>query len=192
MTDTADSVKRYYEEVSYRNIPAGSQPRDPKGTTVTLLGGKVFGPIDVDFTWQELFEPDNKKEPWSAWKPKNQTMNPWDLLAGAFSGHLIDAGLDNSITAFADAVVFVLLHGSDMPNGVGDDMIPAQWIWPRANTAQLYWKRTPGLSNVQAVSCRRNSSSRSCIISTHDRRYAWGRHPSSRACPRTGSQFGMS
>jgi hypothetical protein len=143
MTDAADSVKRYYEEVSYRNTPAGSQPRDPKGTTVTLLGDKVFGPIDVDFTWQELFEPDNKKEPWSAWKPKNQTMNPWDLLGGAFSGYLIDAGLDNTVTAFADAVVFVLLHGSDMPNGTGDDMIPAQWIWPRANNAQLYWKRTP-------------------------------------------------
>ena len=131
------SVQRYYEEVSYRATPASANPAHPKGTTIELLGSQVFGPIDVDSGWGDLFEPGNPDDEWSAWNPKG---GAWDVLAGTFSTYLLDKGLADSITRKADSVLLMVLPGTDDPYPVGDKTLPAQWSWAFANDAQIYWK----------------------------------------------------
>jgi hypothetical protein len=131
------SVKRYYEEVSYRATPASANPAHPKGTTVTLLGGQVFGPIDLDYSWGDLFEHPNPKDLWAAWNPKGDT---WDILGGEFSTFLQDRGLADSITKIADSFVLTVLPGTDDPYTVGDKTWPAQWSWAFAGDSQVYWK----------------------------------------------------
>lgn len=137
MTDAGESVKSYYEEVSFRNTPASANPNDPHGTTVTLLGGQVFGPIDLDYSFGDLFDPANKDDPWSSWNPKGGT---WDILGGSFSGALVDLGLADTVTRLADSVVFAVLPGTDGPYMVGPDSWPAQWSWAMASDAQCYWQ----------------------------------------------------
>lgn len=137
MTDAGQSVKSFYEEVSLRTTPASANPADPKGTTVTLLGGQVFGPIDLDFSFGDLFDPANKDDPWSSWNPKGGT---WDILGGAFSGAILDLGLADTVTRLADSVVFAVLPGTDGPFMVGPDSWPAQWSWAMASDAQCFWK----------------------------------------------------
>jgi hypothetical protein len=137
MTDAGQSVKAFYEEVSFRNTPASANPNDPQGTTVTLLGGQVFGPIDLDYSFGDLFEPANKDDPWSSWNPKGGT---WDILGGSFSAAIVDLGLADAVTRLADSVVLAVLPGTDGPYMVGTDSWPAQWSWAMASDAQFYWK----------------------------------------------------
>jgi hypothetical protein len=61
----ASSVQRYYEEVSYRATPVSPNPAHPKRTTITLLGGSAFGPIDIDYAWGDLFEHPDAKALWA-------------------------------------------------------------------------------------------------------------------------------
>jgi hypothetical protein len=131
------SVARYFEEVSYRNTPASPNPAHPKGTKLTLLGGQVFGPIDLDSSWGDLFDPGDMDDPWSAWNPKGNT---WDVLGGAFSTVLQDRGLGRSVTALADAFMLLVLPATDGPYIVGGKTWPAQWSWAFAADSQVYWK----------------------------------------------------
>lgn len=132
------SVRRYYEEVSYRSTPASPNPAHPKGTTVTLLGGSVFGPIDIDYAWGDLFEHSNPKALWDAWNPKGDT---WDILGGEFSSFLLRQSLSDLITKKADSFVLTVLPATDDPYDVKDDeKWPAQWTWAFAGDCQIYWK----------------------------------------------------
>ncbi|TAK60539.1 hypothetical protein [Methylobacter sp.] len=131
------SVRRYYEEVSYRATPVSSNPAHPKGTTVTLLGGSAFGPIDIDYAWGDLFKPTNPKKPWAPWYPKADT---WDILGGEFSSFLIRQSLVEVVTKKSDSFVLTVLPGTDGPYAVGDKEWPAQWTWGFAGDSQIYWK----------------------------------------------------
>ncbi|MEZ5234225.1 MAG: hypothetical protein R2749_16190 [Acidimicrobiales bacterium] len=132
-----ESVKRYYEEVSARTTPVSTVPADPEGSTVRLLGDRVFGPIDVPWSWGELFDPDNQADQWGSWSPKSGT---WDLFGGTFSSHLVDLGLAEQVFRQADSVVFAVMPGTDDPYTVGDVAWSAQWSWASASDAQLYYK----------------------------------------------------
>ncbi|MCC6433972.1 MAG: hypothetical protein IT196_02995 [Acidimicrobiales bacterium] len=136
LADTGESVLRFYEEVSGRNRPAGTGA-DPKGSTVSLLGGRVFGPIDVPYAWGDLFAPANQSDPWGSWDPKDGT---WDVLGGTFSSHLQDLGLAEQVSRNADSVVFAVLPGTDDPYKVGGKQWSAQWTWAYAGDAQLFHK----------------------------------------------------
>lgn len=131
------SVRRYYEEVSYRATPVSPNPAHPKGTTITLLGGSVFGPIDIDYAWGDLFEHPNPKALWDAWNPKGDT---WDILGGEFSSFLLRQSLQNIITKKADSFVLTVLPATDDPYTVKDKEWPAQWSWAFAGDSQIYWK----------------------------------------------------
>ena len=131
------SVRRYYEEVSYRATPVSPNPAHPKGTTITLLGGSVFGPIDIDYAWGDLFEHPNPKALWDAWNPKGDT---WDILGGEFSSFLLRQSLQNIITKKADSFVLTVLPATDDPYTVADKEWPAQWTWAFAGDSQIYWK----------------------------------------------------
>jgi hypothetical protein len=141
------SVKTYYEEVSFRGTWGSANPKDPKGTTIELLGDRVFGPIDLDYGWGDLFGPGNKADPWAAWNPHGGT---WDLLGGAFSTYLLDRGLADTVTRLADAVVFAILPGTDAPYMVGTESWSAQWSWAFAADAQHYWK-TPTSATFKRI-----------------------------------------
>jgi hypothetical protein len=132
-----NSVLRYYEETSFRNTPASTNPLYPKGTTVKLLGGQIFGPLDISSSWGDLFDPSNMEDPWSAWNPKGDT---WDILGGEFSAFLQDRGLSSSVTQLADAFVLMVLPGTDGPYQMGDKTWPAQWCWAFAGDSQVNWK----------------------------------------------------
>lgn len=131
------SARRFYEEVSFRSAPASNNPTSLKGTTIKLLGGQVFNPIEIDYAWADLFEPFDENDQWSAWKPKPGS---WDLLGGTLSTNLLDRGLADSVTKLADAFIFAVLPGTDAPYKVGDKTWPAQWTWAFAGEAQIYWK----------------------------------------------------
>ena len=135
--DPGQSVKTYYEEVSYRATAASPNPGHPKGTTVRLLGNEVFGPIDLDYSWGDLFYPGDRLDPWGPWHPLGGT---YDLLGDAFSAHIVDRGLANSVTRLADSVIFTILPGTDDPYLVDADSWSAQWSWASAGDAQHYWK----------------------------------------------------
>jgi hypothetical protein len=132
-----ESTKRYYEEVSARSTPASAVAADPDGSTVRLLGDRVFGPLDLPWSWGDLFTPDDQGEPWASWSPKGGT---WDLLGGTFSSHLVDVGLAEQVAHQADSVVFAVLPGTDDPYDVGGDEWSAQWSWASASDAQMYYK----------------------------------------------------
>ncbi|MDP1858337.1 MAG: hypothetical protein Q8K82_06695 [Gemmatimonadaceae bacterium] len=150
LTGAGLSVKSYYEEVSHNKTPSSTNPKDPVGTTVKLLGGQVFGPIDLDYSWGDLFEPDDKNNPWSPWSPKGGT---WNILGGAFSAHLLDRGLADTVTRLANSVVLSVLPGTDGPYQVGEDKWPAQWSWAFAADAQHYWMEAsaPKFTQIPAV-----------------------------------------
>lgn len=136
------SVKAYYEEVSARLSTASANPADPKGSSVTLLGGRVFGPIDLPWSWGELFVPGNQGVPWGSWDPMAGT---WDLFGGTFSSHLVDLsaaepGIDELVCGTADSVVFAVLPGTDDPYTVDDESWSAQWSWASASDAAMYSK----------------------------------------------------
>jgi hypothetical protein len=133
---TGESVLRYYEEVSGRNRPTGGAA-DPKGSTVSLMGGKVFGPLEVPYAWGDLFVAANQADPWGSWDPKAGT---WDILGGTFSSHLQDLGLAEQVSRNADSVVFAMLPGTDDPYKVGDTDWSAQWTWAFAGDAQMFHK----------------------------------------------------
>lgn len=135
--DPGLSVKTYFEEVSYRTTPASANPNHPKGSTIRLLGDQVFGPIDLTYSWGDLFYPSDRTQPWNSWDPGGNT---WDLLGGAFSTLIVDRGLSDSVTRLADAVIFMMLPGTDDPYMVGTDSWSAQWSWASAWEAQHYWK----------------------------------------------------
>jgi len=154
MVGVETSVKRYYEEVSYRSTPASANPAHPKGTTVSLAGGEVFGPVDLDFAWGELFTPGDPKAPFGAWDPLAGT---WDLLGGAFSTFVAgrDAALIDKVLRAIDAVVLAVLPGTDDPVTVGTEMSPAQWSWASASDTQIHWQQAgldiPGVKRIPAV-----------------------------------------
>ena len=77
----AVSVRRYYEEVS-GYVPGAH------GMTVSLVGGQVFGPIDLPYGWGDLFEPrvaPTEDDP--GWYTTNPTGS--DMLAAQASDFLM-------------------------------------------------------------------------------------------------------
>jgi len=133
----AESVRSYYEEVSFRSASGTPGPTHPKGTTVKLVNGAAFGPIDVPYTWTELFAKGDPADPWGAWNP---TGAAWDLLGGCFSDHLNSLGIPETVLRSIDSVVFAMLPASDGPVQVGADTLSAQWSWAYAGAAGRYWK----------------------------------------------------
>ena len=66
--------RRLYEEVSFQSTPASTNPAHPKGTTITLLGDQVFGPIDLHYSWGNLFEHPDPSKQWVALGAKGRHM----------------------------------------------------------------------------------------------------------------------
>ena len=81
------SVRRYYEEVSYRATPCPRIQRT-EGNDNHVAGGWVADGFDIDYAWGDLFEHPNPKALWDAWNPKGDT---WDILGGEFSSFLCAA-----------------------------------------------------------------------------------------------------
>ncbi|MEV4456953.1 hypothetical protein [Microbispora sp. NPDC049633] len=142
---SGDSADRWFREVSYADTPAGAS--GPKGTRIRLLTDAVIGPIDVPYTFTELFAPGDAADSWGSWDPKPGT---WDVLGGTFSSFVRDTplplggGVTRPVMEFADAVVFTILPGTDDPVTVGPTTVGAQWTWAYAGDAQVYWKPADG------------------------------------------------
>ncbi|SDM48243.1 hypothetical protein [Nonomuraea jiangxiensis] len=145
VSTSGDSVDRWFREVSYADTPAAAS--GPKGTRIRLLTDSVIGPIDVPYTFAELFSPGNAADPWGSWDPKPDT---WDVLGGTFSTFVRDTplviggGVTRPVMEFADAVVFTILPGTDELVTVGATTTGAQWTWAYAGDAQVYWKPRDG------------------------------------------------
>lgn len=119
-----DSVKRYYEEVSYRNTPpAAGAPRT--GTTIELAGGRVLGPVDLEEGWGDVFEPKKGGDANSGWltKPTGKA-----VLANAISSWLADQPDGADIMALADSISIVVRSATDSPTMAGTaPPIPTQY-----------------------------------------------------------------
>jgi len=142
---TGDSVDRWFREVSFADTPGTGS--GPKGTRVRLLRDTVIGPIDVPYSFAELFAPGNAADEFGSWDPLPDT---WDRLGGTFSSFVRDnpvvlpGGASRHVMDMADAVVFTILPGSDQPEEVAGTKIGAQWTWAYASDAQVYWKPSDG------------------------------------------------
>jgi len=139
VVDTAGpSVDRFYREASFANTPASASAADPKGTRVRLLGDRVFGPIDVDYAFPDLFSCEDPDAEWPAWLPNGGT---WDVLAGTFSTAVLNERVGGvPLMDLADAVVLTVLPATDDKTTVAGKAVPAQWTWALAGDAQIYWK----------------------------------------------------
>jgi M6 family metalloprotease-like protein len=146
MVQSGDSVKTFYEEVSYSKTPAGSAPKDPHGSSVSLFSNKVYGPLDVDKSWSELFDPADKTDDFSSWNPKGAT---WSYLSNAFSAWLADNEPSTAITRQVDSVIFAVLPGTDAPDKTNPmAIVPAQWSWAWGNSASFYSKTASTFSQA--------------------------------------------
>lgn len=131
-----ESLRHYYEEVSaYVPDPGGH------GMTVKLVDDKVFGPIEIDLGWGNLFEPRGNVN--AGWRVSDQGVED---LAGAVSSFFADLPGGNKLIELADSIVFVVRSGSDRPQPVSPDnpdLIPTKYVWGSAIKAVDFWRKTP-------------------------------------------------
>ena len=131
-----DSVKRFYEEVSYRNTPG--PPGAAPGTTVELLGGRVLGPVDLEEGWGDVFDPKKGAGLNGGWLSKSTGK---EVLANAISSWLADQADGATILEQADSVVIVVRSATDMPTTVGTaPPIPTQYSWGHASRTN-FWRK---------------------------------------------------
>lgn len=151
MQGGGQSVRRFYEEVSFRNTPGAAGA--PLGTTMTLVDNRVFGPVDLEHGWGDYFDPFKKGMPWLGWLPKDTTYQ--DCIT-AFCNFLQDRGLAQQVISQTDAMVFIIRTASDDEIKVGKDVLPAQFAWPiaggRVNPYNAFWK-TEFATTVKPMRC---------------------------------------
>jgi hypothetical protein len=130
------SVQTFYEEVSYHGSvgPAAASP----GMTVSLVAGRVFGPVVLQEGWGEIFEPKDKTDSTAGWLTKS---TGYAVLAGAISDYFADQPEGASILEQADSVSIVVRSASDKPIIAGKSpAIPSKYVWGHANEA-TFWRR---------------------------------------------------
>jgi M6 family metalloprotease-like protein len=127
-----NSTKTFYEESSLRNTPAGAFV---KGTTITLVDNRVFGPVVMPDGWGDYFK--DREKPWLGWLSKPDARQ---AMATAFSESLMDAGISDAILRQTDAVVFIVRTASDEPGKVGTKDFTAKFAWPEARGARFNYK----------------------------------------------------
>ena len=127
-----DSVRRYYEEVS------AFKP-GVYGMTVTLVSGGVLGPIDLPYSWAELYEkrvpPSPEIDP--GWLTNKDGAN---AMAAATSDFLARRADGKKLLAETDSVAFIVRSGSDGPKPIapGVDPIPTMFNWGHAKSADFW------------------------------------------------------
>ncbi|HJT58574.1 MAG TPA: hypothetical protein VJ761_18850 [Ktedonobacteraceae bacterium] len=141
------SVRRYYEEVSFQ--PTTGVAGGPTGTTVSLAGSQVFGPLNLPHGWGDYFESGDINDPWGGWLPKSTT---WQECAATFSEFLQDRGWAETVLRNTDAVVFVMKTASNNIVTVGDKQLRAMYSWPVAGGANVFWK-TAYSTGIKAIPC---------------------------------------
>lgn len=141
------SVRRYYEEVSFRRT--AGVPGGPTGTTFSLAGGQVFGPVNMENGWGDYFEGGDINDPWGGWLPKGTT---WQDCATAFSIFLQDRGWAEMVLRNTDAVAFVIQTASDNTVKVGDKQVRAMYSWPVESGANVFWK-TEFSTGIKSLPC---------------------------------------
>jgi hypothetical protein len=123
-----DSVKHFYEEVSYKN------------TTIELAGGRVLGPVNLDEGWGDVFEPKKGGGLNDGWLSK-QTGK--EILANAISSWMADQPDGAQIMALADSIAIVVRSATDMPTTIGTaPPIPTQYAWGHAAAGTNFWRKT--------------------------------------------------
>jgi hypothetical protein len=131
-----DSVRRFYEEVSYRNT-AGPPTR--KGMTVQLVGDRVFGPVDLDEGWGDVFMPKDPADVNAGWMSKPTGKQ---IMAGAISAHLADQPEGARILELADSVAVIVRSGTDTPTAMGTaPPLPTRYVWGHASHVD-FWRKT--------------------------------------------------
>jgi M6 family metalloprotease-like protein len=126
------SVRTFYEETSLLGTPPGAFV---KGTTVTLVGNRVFGPIIMPNGWGDYFK--DREKPWQGWLPKDDARQ---AFAAEFCEVLMDEGISDPILRNTDAVVFLVRTASDNPETVGSKNFTAKFAWPSANGTFFNYK----------------------------------------------------
>ena len=106
------SVRDYYEEVSFRSASGTPGSGQPKGTTVKLFHDTVFGPIDVPYTWTELFTMDEPGNPWASWSP---TGRAWEAFGGGFSAQVNSLGIPEAVLRRSTRWMSAVLPASGRP-----------------------------------------------------------------------------
>ena len=127
-----NSVRSFYEEASLLATPPGAFV---KGTTVTLVGDRVFGPIALPDGWGDYFK--DRETAWKGWLTKDDTRQ---AFATAFCEWLMDQGISDPVLRNTDAVVFLVRTASDQPATVGSKMLTAKFAWPSAYGAFFNYK----------------------------------------------------
>jgi hypothetical protein len=132
-----DSVKRFYEEVSYRLTPGS--PGDSPGTTIELVGGRVLGPIDMEEGWGDLFEAKDAGDPNAGWLRKP---TGGQAIANAISSWMADQPDGFNIMSQADSIAIVVRSGSDAPTPMAGAVppIPTRYVWGHAGYAK-FWRK---------------------------------------------------
>ena len=125
VADGAESVRRFYEEVS--SFKPGAH-----GMTVELTGNQVFGPVRVDAGWGDVFQPKDKSDVNAGWLTKP---TGYAVLAGAISDFFADLPGGGGFLALADAISVVVRSGSDAPDYMGPTVpkLPTRYVWGHAN-----------------------------------------------------------
>ena len=134
-----DSVKRFYEEVSYHGTPGA--PGSPTGTTIELVGGRVLGPVNLEEGWGDIFMPKQAGDLNAGWlsKPTGRA-----TLANAISAWIADQPDGENIMALADSISIVVRSATDMPTTIGTaPPIPTQYVWGHASRDVSFWRKTP-------------------------------------------------
>jgi len=127
-------VKQFYEEMSLFDT-AG--PLRPRGTTISEATNGAIGPVHLDLSWGDAFEPNSSGDDWGGWNPKATT---WQACATALCSFLADNGEGPSLLPRTDAVVFIVKTASKGPIDVGPITLPATFAWPQASGATFFWK----------------------------------------------------
>jgi hypothetical protein len=139
-------ANRFFEEVSFKNTPGGATPT---GTSISLTRNKIFGPVEVDAHWDQLFKPRDSNNPQTGWNAKSD--ETWRTLSNAFSGWLYDRRTTTErgvfITRECDSVIFAIIPNSDQPIG----STAPKWADGAATSTDLYAKDDTSFSFVQNV-----------------------------------------
>ncbi len=137
VTGGGDSVRTFYEEVSYRG--KAGPPNASPGMSVDLVAGRVFGPVVLEEGWGDLFYPKDPTDVLAGWLTKSTA---YTVLAGAISSYFADQPEGASILEQADSVAIVVRSASDKPIIAGKSpAIPSEYVWGHANHTNFWRKR---------------------------------------------------
>ena len=145
----ANSLRRYYEEVSYRNTPQGAT--GPLGTTMEAVS-RDFAPLDLQGGWGDYFEP-RDRSPGGLWRGWDLKDNGFGMVA-EFSFTIMYDPTAESLLNEIDAFVFVVQTASDEVVTVGDSTLPAKFVWPVETDGSFFFWPAGGsfFSGLKSVS----------------------------------------